>query len=113
MILIVSYDLKEARDYTPFYEILKKQGNISWWHYLTSTWLLSTTQTAQQVVDAIKPYMGAQDFLLVGEFGPNYTGWLPKEAWDWIQEQVQPLLPGVGFNALADRAFGSGSTRTR
>jgi hypothetical protein len=94
MILIVSYDLKEIRDYTQFYETLKIQG--SWSHYLSTTWLISTTRTPLQVVDALRPYMGQTDFLLVGEFGSNYSGWLPKEAWDWIKAQTQPALPGFG-----------------
>lgn len=96
MILIVSYDLKETRDYTPFYETLKKLGTSSWWHYLSSTWLLSTIRTPNEVAAALKPYMGAQDFLLVGEFGASYNGWLPTEAWDWIKAQSQPSLPGLG-----------------
>jgi len=99
MILIVSYDLKELRDYTQFYDALKAQGTSSWWHYLSSTWLLSTMRTPQQVADQLRPYMGNGDFLLIGEFGHSYAGWLPREAWDWINAQVQPPLPG--FNPLA------------
>ena len=105
MILIVSYDLKEIRDYTPFYEMLKKQGTTSWWHYLSSTWLLSTVRTPKEVAEAIKPYMGAKDFLLVGEFDRNnYFGWMPKEAWEWIKAQSQPTLPGLShLAALANQ----------
>lgn len=100
MILIVSYDLKDIRDYTQFYEMLKKQGTNSWWHYLSSTWLLSTVRTPQEVFEAIKPYLGLQDFVLIGEFSPsNYFGRLPHEAWDWIAAQRQPMLPNL--NALA------------
>ena len=109
MILIVSYDLKETRDYAPFYEMLKKQGTSSWWHYLSSTWLLSTTLSVKQVADNLKPYMGASDFLLVGEFGANYNGWLPREAWDWIKAQSQPSLPGL--EAIAN-IMGSAPPRT-
>jgi hypothetical protein len=95
MILIVTYDLKEIRDYTAFYEALKSQGS-SWWHYLTTTWLIPTTKTPQELANAIRPYMGVNDFLLVGELGRT-AGWLPKEAWEWMNAQNQPLFPGFGL----------------
>ncbi len=85
MILFVTYDLKSGRDYNPFYEALKRQG--PWWHYVASTWLISTSKTPQEVVDATHQYMDAQDSLLVAEMGAHYQGYLPKPAWDWINQQ--------------------------
>jgi len=85
MILIVTYDLKTRRDYGPLYAALQRQG--SWWHYLTSTWLISTSNNPQQVFEAIHPFMDPQDFVFVAELGNQYQGWLPKEAWEWINAQ--------------------------
>jgi hypothetical protein len=110
MILIVSYDLKSVKDYTPFFEALKREGTYSWWHYLSSTWLLSTSRTPENVANAMRPYLGPSDFLLVGEFGKTYNGWLPKEAWEWIAAQSQPVLPG--FTNLA-ALLGSGVDRAQ
>jgi hypothetical protein len=96
MIVIVSYDLKAVRDYTEFYDVLKRQGT-SWSHYLSSTWLLATQRTPQQIVEAVKPYMGPNDFILAGEFlAHNYFGWLPPAAWEWLSAQSQPMLPNFG-----------------
>jgi hypothetical protein len=67
MILIVTHDLKTVRDYTSFYVALQQQGQ--WWHYLTSTWLIDTNKTPQQVSDAIQPLLAPGDFLLVVEMG--------------------------------------------
>lgn len=86
MILIVSYDLKTTRDYTGFFEALKQQG--LWWHYLASTWLLSTDKSPEEVSHAVHPYMDSQDSLFVAEMGPRYQGYLPKQAWDWINAQI-------------------------
>lgn len=85
MILIVTYDLKGPYNYIPFYEALKQQG--SWWHYLTSTWLISTAKTPEQVFQAISPLMLTTDRMLIFELGKTYNGWLPKDAWEWIQQQ--------------------------
>jgi hypothetical protein len=111
MILIVSYDLKSARDYTTFYESLKAQG--SWWHYLASTWLISTDKSPAQVAEAVRPYIEPTDFLLVTEMGKTYQGYLPKPAWDWIEEhkkETATFIPFGEYNAplasLADLALG-------
>ena len=98
MILIVTYDLRSPKDYHDFYEAVKVQGK--WWHYMASTWLLSTTKTPQEVADAIFPYMDAQDLLFVCELSNKYQGRLPKPAWDWINQELpeyNPFLSGFGF----------------
>src|SRR3989338_8562801 len=86
MILIVTYELRGPHNYLPFYEAIKNQGN--WWHYLASTWLLSTSKTLKEVYNEIAPLMLNTDSLLITEMGSSQPqGWLPKAAWDWIQEQ--------------------------
>lgn len=95
MILIVTYDLKSPNDYHNFYEAVKQQGK--WWHYMASTWLLSTQKTPQEVVDAVLPHMDIQDLLLVCELSNKYQGRLPKPAWEWIQQE----LPEYNFANLA------------
>jgi hypothetical protein len=96
MILIVSYDLSAATDHSRFFESLKQQG--VWWHYLTSTWLIATRKSPREVFQAIEPFMDRADRLLIFEVGKTYNGWLPKKAWEWIDQQqgfdaVRSLLP--------------------
>jgi len=101
MILIITYDLHPAHDYTQFYEALKTQGT-SWWHYLSSTWLISTTKRPDEVLDALRSYLGPNDRLLIAEMGNVYNGWLPKDAWDWIQkEQASTSYAALPGSVLA------------
>lgn len=83
MILIVSYDLRGRKDYTPLYEAIKTQGD--WWHYLTATWILSTPKSAPDVYNAICSYLLKGDRLFVGTLANGYEGWLAKDAWEWLQ----------------------------
>lgn len=86
MIVIVTYDLNQTgKDYTPFFDALKQQG--SWWHYLKSTWLISTKRTPAQIWEAVAPHMVTTDRILIVPMGDPYTGWLPKDAWEWIKKQ--------------------------
>jgi hypothetical protein len=87
MILLVTYDLKgPAGSYNAFYEVLKSQG--PWWHYLTNTWLVSTSKTPQQLYESLAPYLNipAGDRILISPL-EKYWGLLPRKAWDWIQQQ--------------------------
>jgi hypothetical protein len=113
MILIVSYDLQSVNTRAAFFQALQQQGE--WWHYLTSTWLISTDKTPEQVFNVLSPFMTTSDRLLIFELGRSYFGFLPKEAWDWIQarsnrnwltemanqRQANPLLPKPSIHPLA------------
>lgn len=83
----ISYDLKApGKDYTPLYNALK--GFPKWWHYLQSTWIVATPESAIEVWNRLATTIDANDFLLIIEVRANYQGWLPKEAWDWIAANV-------------------------
>jgi hypothetical protein len=88
MILLVTYDLKTSgHNYTPFYEALKTQGT-SWWHYLSSTWLIDTNKTPKQLYDAVVPHITTNDNLLIIEVTGQYWGYLPKDSWEWVQRRL-------------------------
>ena len=102
MILIITYDLRTPKDYHNFYEAIKAQGEQGkWWHYMASTWLLSTTKTPQAVVDALRMHLDNQDLLFVCQLAANYQGWLPKPAWDWIYAELAPPSLYGSLSALA------------
>ncbi len=87
MVLLVSYDLKKpGKDYSDLYQTLKKAKK--WWHYLDSTWLLVTDLSPKAWLEKIKPAIDENDFVLIIQVTNNYSGWLPKEAWEWIRDNI-------------------------
>lgn len=86
-VYLVTYDLKKfGKDYTGLYTALKSSYN--WWHQLDSTWLVATNESLVQVWNRIAPHLDLNDIALVIEVKRNYQGWLPKDAWDWINAYV-------------------------
>lgn len=86
-VVLVTYDLKTpGKVYTPFYEALKSQGN--WWHYLTSTWLIETNYTPEQVYSNLAPHLSIKDSILIVPVRKPSFGYLPKDAWDWINTKL-------------------------
>ncbi|MFL9585119.1 hypothetical protein [Stenotrophomonas sp. AB1(2024)] len=83
----VSYDLnKSGQNYSALYEELKKSPN--WWHHLDSTWLIVTSETAEQLRDRIRKHLDDNDTLLIIKVVRPYSGWLSKEAWEWLDKNI-------------------------
>jgi len=84
MIYAINYDLKRpGQNYDALHEAIKNCGS-SWWHFLGSTWLVDTTLDAKGIWDRLAPHVDKNDFFLVIGVTRDYQGWLPQEAWDWI-----------------------------
>lgn len=90
MIYAINYDLKRpGQNYSALYEAIKGCG--AWWHYLGSTWLLDTNLTASGIWERLAPHVDKNDSFLVIGVTRDYSGWLPKDAWDWIKERSNKL----------------------
>lgn len=84
----VSYDLnKSGQNYSGLHDELKNSS--SWWHYLDSTWLISTHETAKQLSDRLLTKIDTNDRILVIKVTNDYSGWLTQDAWDWINLHVK------------------------
>ncbi|MFQ6616837.1 MAG: hypothetical protein ACE5HZ_08775 [Fidelibacterota bacterium] len=87
MVYVVSYELRAGRrDYGQLYQELK--NSPGWWHYLTSTWLVSTDETPDELYARLEATIDSRDGLLIIEAGRTRQGWLPEEAWAWIRDHI-------------------------
>ena len=83
----VSYDLNNpGQHYEPLYQELKKCPG--WWHYLDSTWLVFTYETADSLANRLLGVIDVNDRLLVIAVGRDNQGWLPIAAWTWIDSHT-------------------------
>ena len=83
----VSYDLKkQGQDYNGLIKELK--NSPEYWHYLGSTWLISTTETADQLWSRLAKHIDGNDYALIMHVTRDYSGWLPQDAWTWIQNRI-------------------------
>ena len=86
MIYAINYDLKHpGQNYDALYDAIKNCGDS--WHYLDSTWLVHTQLTAQGIWNKLAPHVDKNDYFLVIGVTCDYAGWLPKDAWEWINSR--------------------------
>ncbi len=85
---LISYDLRQpGRDYKTLFSALKSYG--SWWHWLESTWMVKTTQSAGQVRDYLLAHIDRNDRLIVmGLDGEAAWFGLPADGSTWIHQQL-------------------------
>jgi hypothetical protein len=88
MIYSINYDLKKPdRDYEGLYQAIKNCGD--WWHYLGSTWLVDTSLDAQGIWNRLKSHIDANDRMLIVGITKDNNGWLPQDAWNWLNEHIR------------------------
>jgi len=88
MVLIINYAHKsELKDYAPFFEAIKACGE--WWHFLDSTWIINTEHSVEVVAKHLTQFIDKRtDYLLIARLQREHQGWLPKEAWDWMNGKL-------------------------
>jgi hypothetical protein len=88
VIYAINYDLRRpGQNYASLHAAIKELG-AAWWHYLGSTWLVDTHLNADQIWARLSPHVDTTDFVLVIRLANDHQGWLPKEAWDWINQRA-------------------------
>jgi hypothetical protein len=87
LIYAINYDLnKPGQNYEKLYEAIKACG--AWWHYLGSTWLIDTTLDSKGIWNKLSPHVDKNDSVLVIGVTRDYSGWLPQDAWDWMNSRT-------------------------
>lgn len=90
MVFAIIYDIDTTkRNYSPLFEKIKSLG--AWMHYIDSAWFVSPSspRTAQEIFNELEPFIDQKDdYLLVIGLKGDYQGWLPKEAWDWMNKST-------------------------
>ena len=86
LIYAINYELKKPdQDYTGLYPAIKGCG--AWWHYLGLTWLIDTKLDAEGIWKRLDTHFEENDRALVIGVTKDYRRWLPKGAWEWINDR--------------------------
>ena len=84
---IISYDLKgSVNSYKPLFEELQK--SYKWWHFLNSTWIVFRYESLAELGPKLRALIYQPDRLLILPAKGPADGWLPQEAWTWINQNI-------------------------
>jgi len=83
---IISYDLRNKRDYESLYEAIKSYG--TWAHVTESTWAVVTSQKAKEVRDFLSESLDDDDRIFVVKSGVE-AAWRHVICRDeWLKENL-------------------------
>lgn len=88
-IYAVCYDLnKSGQNYDGLIAAIKKVG--TWWHYLDSTWLVSSNGSSSTIRDYLMPFIDANDELLVVALRQGDAAWagISNDGSAWLQSNL-------------------------
>ncbi len=86
-VLLITYSLKTPnKDYSSLFEAIKATAAF-WWHYIDDTWIVETNLSAEEFAHKLYPHFTRLDYLLVVKITREHQGWLPKDAWDWLNDR--------------------------
>ena len=89
---ILNFDkggLLDAFNYKNFHNTLTTAKGINnWWHYLETSYIIVTDNniTATNLSDYIRQLMPNKLFFICELNLKNHNGWLPTDAWEWINQ---------------------------
>ena len=83
-IYLLAFDPHKT-DASGLHNIISKNPYITtWWHYIGSVYLIKSSYTLATIHSEIVQKWPNQHFLFIEVNASNANGWLPQEAWDWI-----------------------------
>lgn len=86
---ILTFDRNPYVNYNVLNDGIKNDSNIvNWWHYMLSTYILISPLSGYYLSERIRQYLPNHRFLLTRVDLSNKGGWLPQDAWDWINRYV-------------------------
>src|SRR5579872_4687375 len=87
-------------------ELTKFDG---WCHYIDDTWLVRTALNARDIYARLRPHIDKTVNLLVIEVGSDCAGRLPREAWEWIEQNTRPRMAGGEIAVVESSPIAEGS----
>lgn len=83
-----AYQNFNATNFHSYVDSLYKNGWITdWWHYTDNAYIIASTYDVEKLYNATVPGMSTMQYVLFIEVDPkNSQGWLPKDAWTWLQK---------------------------
>lgn len=89
-VYIINFDkdgVYDKFDYNKFHnDLITTKGIINWWHYISSSYIIITEWNvlANQVTELVQDLMPNKKFFVCELNLKNHNGWLPEDAWEWI-----------------------------
>lgn len=89
---VFMFDTDDSLDYNDIHKkITAISGLYSWFHYLQSSYVLISSLETNDLTQEIIKVIPNKRFLVFKIDLNTRNGWLPKEAWEWIEKMKKEV----------------------
>lgn len=86
-VYLVTFKLdKSDADPAPLVAAIKNLGD-GWMYYIPNVVLINSSEQADTIARKLFKNITKADYLLVIRVGEDHQGWLPQDAWKWLNER--------------------------
>lgn len=88
-IYLVTYNADAYFNKAIFHNYLTSLYPLSitdWWHYIDTTYLIASSLDVNSLYNFIFPGVPQRNLLIIEIVPQNAQGWLPRDAWAWLQK---------------------------
>ncbi len=84
---VITYDITQPiEQYGPLFNELK--SSYKWFHYIENTWIVLRYDSLVELAPILRSLIYQPDRLLIFPAKGPADGWLPNEAWEWINQNI-------------------------
>jgi CRISPR-associated endonuclease Cas2 len=87
-VFLITYDLNKESDNRDREGLLKKIREFGYARLSESSYAVTTSLTASQVFDQVKPFLDKNDYLLVIPLYKPYRGFHLQQVIDWLDKYL-------------------------
>ena len=89
---VLMFDTDDLLDYTQIHtKFTQIPGLYSWFHYLQSSYIFIYNSTSSDLAAHVRDIIPNNRFLIFEINLSSRHGWLPREAWDWIEKMKNEI----------------------
>lgn len=89
MVLLVTYDLNQEKNYPNLYKAIQELGEVNKDKDLDSVWFVSTKYTLNACYEHLRKAIDRNDRLFVTVLKRGeYEAWINQTTWDWIRSRT-------------------------
>ncbi len=90
---VLMFDTDDLLDYSQIHnKVTHIPGLYSWFHYLQSSYILIYNSTSSDLAAHVRDIIPNKRFLIFEINLATRHGWLPREAWDWIEKMKNEIV---------------------
>jgi hypothetical protein len=98
---LLAFDASDKIKLYSIHTYLRDNKHIeSWWNHLPGVYIFNSKRQLGELQSDFFPFFAGNYYLVIRVIPQLAAGFLPKNAWDWLNSGGNPLQPSLPFGNI-------------